>query len=365
MSGAKQIYNFDYYLNFVDLEGKKNKWERLKDGELVNVFELNDINGDNYLQTSRETLLSNKDTFTIKRSNNFLLESSNDFEISQVYIRLNEKVLDLIKVLNIGVKIKRNSVFVDYLASVEEGYLFVAKNVNELIDLRVPLEDLFRITVETAHEGGFSQLNVDTNLIGTIFFTLEIIGQHVHKDDTSINKNILESNTISSVNVYEYSRQVNIYEKDQGIDILDPDQISSISIESVDISTIQVPVVSQDGVVKSRNYLIRTYNLGKGVLYHANIKADVNNPAINIPEINVVNGKFITYKYLSSSGYQTELDSEVPIEDKTESLFLFYLNVDEKEVARLPNKFSKAIYIYRNDFGTETNSIQWTTSNPL
>lgn len=372
-SGAKQVYNFDYYLNFIQAESKNNKWDRVADLQSVDVFQSNKLNGDNYLQTSRGTLLSNRETFTIKKPSDFLSESSNEFEISRISLRLNDKVSDLIKVSNIGVKIKRNNstpVFVDYLASAKNGLLYEAKDVNERIDTQEPIENLFRFTVETAQEGSFSQLNVDTNLSDTIFFTLEISGQHVRNADTSINKNVLESENVSNINVYEYSRQVNIYEKDQGIYILDPDQITTISIDSVDISTVQVPALGQSGETLSRNYLVRTYKLGKGVLYHANIKGDITLPAINIPEIKVTDGKFITYKYLSTTSYQqvgdqTVLDSDVPTEHRTETLFLFYLTVDAKDVDRLPNKFSKTIYIYRNDFGFDINSIQWTTSNPL
>lgn len=365
-SGSKHVYNFDFYLNF---DGLENNWQRIVDGNNVHVFRFANEKRHNFLQTSKSTIMSNSRTFSIKKASDFLTVTSNQFIISDVKIRISEKLSNLINIINIGINVDRKNEdlgyiykeFVDYRVSKEDEFTYTAK-VDERIDTLIYLADLFRLTMETVQDPVFSQLNVGANLLETIFLTLEISGSYVNVADSSINKNVLERENISNINVFEYSKQLNIFEKDQGLELADPEQVTTISIKSVEFANILVPYTDNQGNNQNLYYVTRTYNLGHGVLYNANITADVQLPSINIPEINVTGGKFITYKYLSSSEPSYTIDDE---QAKKENLFLFYLTVDDIESSRLPNKFSKTIYVYRNDFGLYTNDLNWKTSNPL
>lgn len=97
---------------------------------------------------------------------------------------------------------------------------------------------------------------------------------------------------------------------------------------------------------------VRTYILGKGVLYNVNVTANRDDISSPIPEIKVSGGEFTTYK--------TKNDQE--------RIQTFYVDVDEDYATFLPNKKSRRLFIVSGIDINNNNMLSnliFTDSNPI
>jgi hypothetical protein len=324
-----------------------------------------------YITLSKSSLTSTKDTFTIS-SNNPVMIPDNQFSIANIKIRLNRNLSNYFRLTYISV-LTEGTLFKSFIVKSEDtNYYYINFDNKIKIDTNTPLLELFKFTIEPSKSDdadGFDQYNIINDLKNVELITIEYSGNYIDPNDpgepfalpgesgvntsASIysNKNILDNLPNYRINILEYQRKITIFENNQSsLGINKYNQMSIFRITDVNYSYITMNYFKEIEIEIPAK--VRTYTLGKGILYNVNVTANKKAVSYLIPEIKTAGGEFTTYK--------TKNDQE--------RIQTFYVDVEPDYVDNLPNRRSKRIFIVSGidvDNNNLLSNLIFYDSNPV
>lgn len=361
---------------------QNNRWvdPSNKEQDLFTFVILDDIY---YITLTKWSLTSTYDSFILS-NNSTIMIPDNIFSITSIKIRLNSNLCEYFMMTYISI-LTEKEIYKNFIVKSlpeEKNYYYINFENKVKINTNTELLNLFKFTIEPMKFDtnlGFIQFKVFEDLKNLELITVEYSGKYVDLNDpeednrftdgsgagigtspaignvTTLaiysNKNILENLPNYRINILEYQRRITIFENNQSsIGINKYNQISIFRIKCVNYSYITMNYF-QDVEIEIPAK-VRTYILGKGVLYNVNVTANRDDISSPIPEIKVSGGEFTTYK--------TKNDQE--------RIQTFYVDVDEDYATFLPNKKSRRLFIVSgidiNNNNLLSNLI-FTDSNPI
>lgn len=351
---------------------QSNRWvdPSNKEQDLFTFVILDDIY---YITLTKWSLTSTYDTFTLS-SNSSMMIPDNIFSISSIKIRLNSNLCDYFIMTYISI-LTENEIYKNYIVKSlpeEKNYYYINFENKVKINTNTELLELFKFTIEPMKFDtnlGFIQFRVFEDLKSLELITIEYSGKYVDpndpQDDNNFtegsgivssstiysNKNILENLPNYRINILEYQRRITIFENNQSsLGIYKYNQISIFKIKCVNYSYITMNFFKDVEVEVPAK--VRTYILGKGVLYNVNVTANKRAISFLIPEIKVSGGEFTTYK--------TKNDQE--------RIQTFYVDVELDYANILPNRRSRRLFIVSGvdiDNNNLLSNLIFTDSNPI
>jgi hypothetical protein len=361
-------YTTDLIPQFGTGDVATSKWKSLVDNTEVELLQHYTILDHFNIILSPSTLYSFYDSFhAVKRDGISSTYTSSDlFTVKKITIKVNESLSKYVRLLSIGVSTNAaGDAYTDFLLTKESDTLY---SVNLTVNTHADTDEdkRFRLYMDCipipyktyvdedgveVTEGGFDQIQVFNDLTQTHFFSLQWSGNYVVQNETSENKNRLESGYL--VKVQEYSRLLSIFENDPSVE---DNQHSMIHLKDVKYSVYRRPLAGGD----IRTYKMRTYVLGEGELIDAVIKADITQSADGqkISYLKITGGEIVSHKAVKST---LEDDNA----DNTEKVISFILYVDESDQSKLPNVKSNIVHVYLGGGTAEDYGVTVSFSNPL
>lgn len=332
--------SFNYSLIPIFNNNGNNVWINPYNEE-EKLFSLPKLEGSYYLTLTKSSLTSFNDTFMV--SNNvvsFIPEKS--FYIDNIKIRLNSNLYNYFILTYISVYTNQN-VYKKFIVKPvpDEKYYYYIKFDNRVkVNTDTSFLDLIKFTIEPMRfdeNKGFEQFAIYENLKNVELITVEFSGRYSNPNeeeeeeetasDKFSNKNILENLLDYRINILEYQRKISIFENNQTPN--KANQISIFNIKCVNYSYITMNIYRELNINMEVPAKVRTYTLGRGVLYNVYITSNKNSNPFYIKEIKTCGGEFTTYKTKNSM----------------EKIQTFYVDADPNYQDLLPNKKSKRIYI--------------------
>lgn len=314
-----------------------------------------------YLSLTKSSLTSSIDTFAVSTNgsdNTLISNSGNTFILKYIRIRLNSNLYNYFVLTYISVLTDANvykKFIVEALPNDKNFYIVFLDNKIK-IKSNTPLLNLIKFTIEPMkydQNTGFHQNFIYEDVKNLELITVELGGKIIDPNDPEnipgngcntskfANKNILNDLANYRINILEYQKKITIFACTKN------KQISIFNIKCVNYS--YVTMNCNDVSVPAK---VRTYKLGKGVLYNVNLVATNNDKPIFFPEIKVDGGEFTSYKK----------------KNEKEIIQIFYVDVIKDFVFGLPNRKCKRIFIVSGVDEQENIFLQdlvFMDSNPI